>query len=467
MSDARPIAGSFRDPAGHVFEVDGRIYRTVNHVAANAYETLRDNGVLSDMIDAGWLISATEVEHPLVSGAESSARYVVEHPKLTFISHPYEWCFSALKRAAVFHLDFQLALLERDAVLSDASAYNVQFDGTRPYFIDFLSLRPYRDGEYWTGHRQFCEQFLNPLLIFAKLGIAPNAWYRGGLEGISTTDLVRILPWTKRLSWNAFSHVTLQASLQNKSISNDTGSAAKPQTGKKLSKTAYRGLLQQLRNWIAKLTLKQGEKTVWGDYADSHSYDSDEDLAKRRFVGEFVEATKPDLLWDLGCNTGEYSSVALSAGAGRVIGFDFDHGALNKAFARGSKEGLKFQALFLDAANPSPDQGWQQRERQGMAARARADAILALAFEHHLAIGRNVPIDQTVSWLVGLAPHAVIEFVEKSDPTVQQMLAFREDIFPDYSKENFANALARHATIVKSEVVSASGRTLFWCTNNV
>jgi len=61
-----------------------------------------------------------------------------------------------------------------------------------------------------------------------------------------------------------------------------------------------------------------------------------------------------------------------------------------------------------------------------------ADAILALAFVHHLVIGCNIPLAEVVKWLVGLAPRGVIEFVPKSDPMVQQLFAFREDIFSDY-----------------------------------
>jgi ribosomal protein L11 methylase PrmA len=40
------------------------------------------------------------------------------------------------------------------------------------------------------------------------------------------------------------------------------------------------------------------------------------------------------MLWDLGCNTGEYSELALSSGATDVVGFEADHGALDQAFAR-------------------------------------------------------------------------------------------------------------------------------------
>ena len=40
--------------------------------------------------------------------------------------------------------------------LSDATAYNIQFAGSAPVFIDHLSFRPYREGEIWAAHRQFC-----------------------------------------------------------------------------------------------------------------------------------------------------------------------------------------------------------------------------------------------------------------------------------------------------------------------
>jgi hypothetical protein len=92
------------------------------------------------------------------------------------------------------HLDVHLAALERGFDLSDASAYNVQFQGASPVFIDHLSLRPYRDGAVWTAHRQFCMQFLNPLLCHTLLKIAPNTLFRGSLEGIEPELLAPLTP---------------------------------------------------------------------------------------------------------------------------------------------------------------------------------------------------------------------------------------------------------------------------------
>ena len=46
----------------------------------------------------------------------------------------------------------------------------------------------------------------------------------------------------------------------------------------------------------------------------------------------------------------------------------------------------------------------------------------------------------------------VVEFVQKSDPTVQKMLALREDIFDSYDEATFENALTSRARIVKLDL---------------
>ncbi|MBL8709364.1 MAG: class I SAM-dependent methyltransferase, partial [Rhodospirillaceae bacterium] len=183
---------------------------------------------------------------------------------------------------------------------------------------------------------------------------------------------------------------------------------------------------------------------------------------KQGFVAEMVAAVRPEKLIDLGCNTGDYSKLALQAGAASVIGFDFDLGALDRAFARAQGERLNFLPLWLDAANPSSDQGWAQGERKGFAARARADALLALALVHHLAIGRNIPLAQVVDWLIDIAPQGIIEFVPKSDPMVRQLLSLRADIFADYTEAVFRAAVERRARIRRAHAVAEGGRLLLW-----
>ncbi len=455
------ISGSFRDPAGHVFRSGERIFRTVTACAVDDYEHVRDAGLFKDLAADGLLTEAIEVDRALLGEVGSDTRYLLEHPKIPFITFPYEWPFSALKAAAKHHLDLHLRLLGHDVTLSDASAYNIQFIGAKPVFIDTLSLRRYRDGEYWLGHRQFSEQFVNPLLLRAHLGLAHNAWYRGSLEGIGNTELASMLPMRSKFSWRIASQVMLPAMLQRRAVNAPERSLAK-MPERRLAKPGFKAMLRQLSSWVEKLRPADIGKTVWQDYAENHSYDDPEEQAKRAVVADFVQATKPDLLFDFGCNTGAYSALALKSGASSVIGFDMDQGALERAFARASTEDLAFLPLYLDAANPSPAQGWRQAERPGLSDRAPADALLALAFIHHLAIARNIPLDQLIAWLTSLAPRGVIEFVPKEDPTVQRMLALRDDVFPGYDVSSFATLLAERATIVRRDVVSAAGRELFW-----
>jgi ribosomal protein L11 methylase PrmA len=447
-----------------VYQIDGRVFRTVTLRAASDYEFLRQSDFLLNVTNRGWFVGAKEIGPGVLGPIEEDVRYVVEHPRIPFVSYPYEWPFPALK---LLHLNLHLEALQHNINLCDASAYNVQFLGARPVFIDMLSMRRYRDGEFWLGHRQFCEQFLNPLLLRAYFGVPHNAWYRGNLEGIPAGELSPLLSLSHKMSWKILSHVVLPARLQRMAVAKGSNNKNLEKIKeRKLPLGAYRGMLKQLRNWISKLQPKDAGRTIWSDYAESHTYASDEDTKKRRFIAEFIDRVKPKTLWDLGCNTGEYAKVTLDAGAEYVVGFDSDQGALDAAFARSQAKNLDFLPLYLDAANPTPDQGWELGERKGLGKRADADAILALAFEHHLAIGRNVPIDRLVDWITGLAPTGVIEFVHKTDPTVQRMLALREDIFDDYGEAQFVSALTSRARILKSEVVSASGRRLFWYEKN-
>lgn len=457
MSSAAPDPGSFRDPGSRIYLEGGRVLRAVYPASAKDYEAFRDSGLLARLIADGRLLSSDEIDPGDVPAP--GAAYLLEHPRLDFISYPYEWPFALLKSAALLQLDLLLAALDDGFTMSDATAYNVQFVGTDPVFIDHLSFRPYRDGEIWAGHRQFCMQFLNPIFLWSRFGVPPNSWFRGSLEGIEPEQLAPLLRWRDRLSWTALTHIALQGSLQKRA--NSGAGADTPGREAKLSKTSFRGVLSGLRSFIAKAE-PPGGRTVWDRYANANSYAAEEVQAKREFVRKMAETVRPGLLFDLGCNTGDYSLAAIEAGARRAVGFDFDFGALDQAVQRSQQSKLPFLPLWLDATNPSPDQGWAQKERGGFDRRVRGDAVLALAFIHHLAIARNVPLPMVVDWIMAIAPVGVIEFPPKSDPMVQRLLRNRPDIFPDYDEAHFLAAVEARGRIVERQHLSEGGRLLIW-----
>ena len=192
--------GSFRDPGGRIYLVDDRVLRSVNPEAVEDFEFVQKSGVIENLQSKNWIVGSEFVDPSTLDEPIQGAKYVLEHPKIPFISYPYEWSFPALKTAALLHLDVQLSALEFGVTLSDASAYNIQFIGAKPIFIDRLSFVRYHEGETWIAHKQFCEQFLNPLLLRSLSGVPHNGWYRGNQEGIPTDFLKRVIPWRKKMS---------------------------------------------------------------------------------------------------------------------------------------------------------------------------------------------------------------------------------------------------------------------------
>jgi ribosomal protein L11 methylase PrmA len=461
--DFSPEVGSYRDPSGQVFLQGDRVLRTVTRLGKEQYEHIRDSGILSTPTFADRIISSRECpgDDSLWAVAGADCTYLLEHPRVPVISYPYEWCFSALKDAALFHLQMQRDLLAQNVMLSDASAYNVQFNGAKPIFIDRLSLRAYQEGEYWIAHRQFCEQFLNPLLLHAQAHVEPNSWYRGNLEGIPTEAVASLLPQRSRLSFAMQANVFLPAAFQSRARRrNASATAAAP--SRKLSKAALDGMFSQLSRLIAGLALRVDRTTTWQGYGEEPGYAADDRQAKQRFVAEFVTSRAPRLLIDLGCNTGEYSELALMHGAQAIVAIDGDHGAADAAYRRTKEKSLAINTLFVDLANESPAQGWQQSERQGLTGRFKADAVLALALVHHLALGRNIPIERVVDWIMTQAEQGVIEIPAPDDPQVKRLTAFKTSVLAGYSQAAFVDAIARRGAIVKQHTLTGSGRLLVW-----
>ena len=448
---------SFRDPAGHVHLRDGKVYRSILPAGVEHYRAARDSGFLAAASDSGRLIRGDEVDPGVLRDEAPEAVHVVEHPRLEFLSYPYCWSFYGLRDAALLTLDLHLEALSHGLTLSDASSYNIQFIGPRPVFIDYLSFLRYEEGQVWLGYRQFCEQFLNPLLLTAKTGVSYHAWYRGTMEGIPSVDLAAVLPARVKFSPLVALHVGLQARMQR------SVTAARTATAKKirLSKDALANNLRSMRSWVARLEPPASQVSPWQEYEHTANYTTEERAAKARFVADAVTASRAAMVWDLGCNSGEYSEIALRNGARSVIGFEPDAGALNAAYQRAKEKSLALLPLKIDVTNPSPASGWRQMERLGLAERRPADLVLCLALLHHLVLGRNLPLAEVLDWLLSLAPRGVIEFVPKEDPMAQQLIAWKPAVAPDYDRQTVAAMLRERARVDREEVVTASGRVLF------
>ena len=452
-ADDRVSPGSFRDPSGFVFEREGVLFRQVNQVYRADFDRIVSSGLGHSLTEAGLLIPHVEVEE---EPFDPRCSYKVLRPeRVPFISYPYEWCFGELKAAALLTLAIQRRAVAHLMSLKDASAFNVQFADGRPVFIDSLSFEAYEEGSPWVAYRQFCRHFLAPLALMSKVDVRLNQLFRPSLEGVPLDLASRVLPWRTRLDPRLLIHVHLHAKAEQ------AYSGEGPSSGHRVfSKAALMGLIDNLEGAVRSMRWDP-KKSEWGQYYDQTNYSDAATTRKLELVGEFLDEIRPKSVWDLGANTGRYSRLAADRGASTVA-FDIDPACVELHYREVVlRQARNLLPIWLDLTNPSPGLGWDHDERSSFLARGPADLAMALALIHHLAIAANVPLGRIASFLRKVSPTLIIEFVPKTDSQVRRLLASREDIFDDYTREGFEAAFSEHFAIDRAELIVESERTLY------
>lgn len=455
MGNKMRIASSFRDPSGFLFRKEGVLYRQVNQAYRSNYEHLMETGLYQELVDAGYLVSHQEVD---LAPAEAALAYQVIQPQeIPFITYPYEWCFSQLKDAALLTLKIQKAAFAHGMSLKDASAYNIQFKGDQPILIDTLSFETYREGEPWIAYRQFCQHFLAPLALMAYRDVRLSQLLRVYIDGIPLDLASGLLPgetrWNFALAAHLHWHAAAQKRYADKKVNKETLS-------NRMSRVSFQGLMDSLESAVRKLHWKPSG-TEWAAYYTDTNYSPRALEHKKQVVGEFLKRIQPGVVWDLGGNIGLFSQIASDQGA-FTVSFDIDPAAVEINYQQAVKrKDHRLLPLVTDLTNPSPSIGWQNLERTSLLERGPADAAMALALIHHLAISNNVPLENLAVFLAQVAPWLIIEFVPKTDSQVQRLLASREDIFPDYHRDGFLGAFSQVFAVRQSVKVMDTERELF------
>jgi ribosomal protein L11 methylase PrmA len=385
-----------------------------------------------------------------------TASLVIQPEMVAFVSYPYEWCFSQLQDAALVTLEIQSRALDAGFSLKDASAYNIQFHKGRPTLIDTLSFEPYREGEPWVAYRQFCQHFLAPLALMSRRDIRLGQLLRLHIDGVPLDLAARLLPWRSRLNFGLFTHLYLHAAGQKRYAGADVRASRRG----RVTRTGLMGLLDSLRRTVQSLRWQPGG-TDWAEYGSIRNYTDAGLGSKHRLVEAYLERARPLIAWDLGANTGEFSRIASSRGISTVA-FDVDPSAVELDYrqVRSARE-TTLLPLLMDLTNPSPAQGWRHEEREALVGRGPADAVMALALIHHLAIGNNVPLPQLAEFFASLAKWLILEFVPKNDSQVQIMLAARDDIFTDYDRAGLERAFSGAFDLRQSDPIAESERILY------
>jgi ribosomal protein L11 methylase PrmA len=434
------FASSFRDPSGRVFADGDRIVRSVNENYYGHWRHALQSGFLDECVAKGLLPAFSPTAPPA-----PEAKAGIGVAKIPFISYPYEWSFAQLKAAALLTLDLHLLALEKGMILKDASAYNVQFVGASPIFIDLLSFERYRDGDAWQAYRQFCMHFLAPLALAKYVGSWTGSLSKLRTDGIPLAQAAALLPWKARFSSGLALHLFAHAAME-KRHRDARGSVEKVKSAK-MSVKGLRNFALSLRHLVSGFAPEK-RKTQWGDYYADTNY-SETAFANKKETVERIARRIGDgtgLAIDLGANTGEFSRL-LEPYFGYVLAPDVDPSAVQTHYmALSRRDCRKALPLIIDLSNPSPSLGWACGERDSFPSRCvDVGFIMALALIHHLVLTEGIPFREIAAFIHAMLKGGgalLLEFVPPDDSQVRRLTAAKSELLDGYSmpaaREGFA-----------------------------
>ena len=460
------LSNSFRDPSGFLFFDNDTLFRSVSRLYHQNYDHLIQSGLYNKLVADDLLIPHKEVYHPAEN--RDNIYKIIQPVIVPFISYPYEWCFSQLKDAALALIRIQKQALDRNMILKDASAYNLQFYKGKPILIDTLSFEIYKENQPWVAYRQFCQHFLASLSLMASRDIRLGQIMRIYIDGMPLDLVSGLLPISTWFKSTLLTHIHLHTKAQKRyeqTKKNNEGKCGSvphclPTSAFKVTKHSLTALIHHLESAITDMQL-QPSGTGWSNYYEDTNYSPAAMKHKKRLVETYLNESNPRTVWDLGANTGVFSRIATAKDID-TIAFDVDPAAVEKNYRqmRANKE-TKILPLCQDLTNPSPSIGWANEERLSLIERGPADTVLALALIHHLAISNNVPFSHIAAFLSQICRFLIIEFVPKNDSQVQRLLCSREDIFYHYDQNHFEASLGDHFSTHKREQIMDTQRILY------
>ncbi len=459
-----PEPGSYRDRDGCVFyDEGGRVLRGLSTAAWQQWQTLESSGCFRQLMTEGRVVQTQR--HLDIPANETRWAGVLCHERIPFISYPFEWSFGMLKDAALLHLELLTRTLGENLTLKDGTAYNVQFRGVQPVFIDVASFETLVPDRPWSGYRQFCQTLLFPLMLQAYKRVPFHPWLRGRLDGITPQECWNLMSFRDLFRRGVRNHVWLHAWLQSsRAVEESQPSSTMSQMG--FRKEMLAANFQNLTHVVHGLEWAEA-KSTWSDYDQHNSYSSEDRLSKEAFVRRCVASSaRPwKLAWDIGCNTGTFSRIA-AENATQVVSMDADHLCIERLYQSLKSEPQRTGEAILPLVSNLADQvaglGWRGRERSSLLQRGQPDLVLSLALIHHLVIACGIPLTDLLEWLADLRSHLIIEFVAPEDVMASRLLSRRGGPCPDYTRTNFEQELARLFEVTGTLSLCEGTRTLYF-----
>ena len=128
---ASDVHRTFRDPAGSVELRPEGVFRTVHGNRALDIREFLQSPLQAALVSEGLLVGSEILP-------SSPDELLLRHPRVPFISYPWEWPGALWLAAGRLTLDLCQRLIEAGWNLKDATPLNILFRGLEPVFVDVL-----------------------------------------------------------------------------------------------------------------------------------------------------------------------------------------------------------------------------------------------------------------------------------------------------------------------------------------
>jgi len=444
------------DDAGEPILCEDKVYRGIYRGYGALYRKILHTCEKDNLFDYGIIKTRELSNNPYPS---KDYDVVFEHERIPFISYPHEWPATLLRDAALLHVQLYMILDNVGLTLKDWHPYNILFKGTKPIFVDFLSIIPEENLTeqaylqpphtpilfrhlwdptsvyiYEMYKRMYVPYFYLPLWIMGqkKYAMARKRLYETTLNAtssvINTNEIFPIfsIEWLWYNLRTFYKECILISKNKNRIYS-----------------VMMQDILQlDIGNYNSSYSEYYVQKNEWYDFRDPENWKN-----KQRIVYNLLRDYRPRTVLDVACNTGWFSILAAKTGCD-VVAIDIDEACVEKLYNYAKHENLSIVPLIIDILNPMPplypicdgytvfsnDAPEQNSILLPVEKRLNCDMVLALAIIHHLALGQGHNFEEIIKKLNEFTKkYLIIEFVSIDDSLILQ----DPDFFPSLkSKPN-------------------------------
>ncbi len=443
---------SYKDPAARVVKKENRFYRYIFNSYKAEYDHLMKSGLYDELTKQELLVTHEEI--PLKEQDTELYKLILPE-QIVFQSYPFEWSYRQWRKAILAFLTINQIALKYGMILKDATPYNFYINADKAVLFDTSSFIFFKENDKWLAYKQFCEEFLSPIILMHYNGQNWGKLYLSQLRGIPLKFVSKQLPTKTWLNLTVLLHIHLHAKyIKKPSTENNT-------ENKGFTLEKVNAMIALIRKSVSSWKSPYLFKNHWAGYYENDIETAAYINSKEEVIRTWLAATKPNSVLDLGANTGRFSFIA-SSYTNKVIALESDETCVDEIDKEISlKKNNNTFPLIGDLSEPSPALGLMNKEFSTIFDRASSEMVLGLALVHHLYFTKDMSFAQIAEIFSRLSTkYLIVEFIPNEDRKVKGLIQIKPHRARDYTLESFKDNLTAYYELIETKALVSSTRIL-------